>query len=51
MSSKEYFESVADQWDDMRSGFFSEKVREAAYEAADNDRTLSGFIREYVVRK
>ena len=35
MSSKEYFEGVADQWDDMRSGFFSEKVREAAYKAAD----------------
>lgn len=34
MSSKEYFETVADQWDEMRQDFFSEAVREAAYEKA-----------------
>ena len=34
MSSKDYFERVADRWDEMRSGFFSEKVRESAYKAA-----------------
>lgn len=28
--SKSYFEEVSDQWDDMREGFFSEKVRETA---------------------
>ena len=35
MSSNDYFERVADRWDEMRSGFFSEKVRETAYKTAD----------------
>ena len=35
MSSNDYFEQVADRWDEMRSGFFSEKVRETAYKTAD----------------
>lgn len=35
MSSKDYFEGVADQWDGMRSGFFSENVRKAAFKVAD----------------
>jgi ubiquinone/menaquinone biosynthesis C-methylase UbiE len=35
MSSKEYFEKVADQWDHMRKGFFSEKVRKVAVAKAD----------------
>jgi ubiquinone/menaquinone biosynthesis C-methylase UbiE len=32
--SKGYFEEIAPAWDRMRAGFFSERVREAAYEAA-----------------
>ena len=35
MSSNDYFERVADRWDEMRAGFFSEKVRETAYKTAD----------------
>ncbi|MGM0472155.1 MAG: class I SAM-dependent methyltransferase [Bacillota bacterium] len=34
MSSKEYFDRVANDWDSMRSSFFSTKVREKAYEIA-----------------
>jgi len=34
VSSNDYFERVADRWDEMRSGFFSEKVRETAYKTA-----------------
>lgn len=34
MSSKSYFDRVAERWDQMQSGFFSEKVREAALTAA-----------------
>jgi len=30
MSSKEYFDQVATQWDTMRQSFFSEAVREKA---------------------
>lgn len=30
MSSKEYFDRVAHEWDKMRSDFFPEKVREKA---------------------
>ncbi len=35
MGSKEYFEKVADQWDQMRKGFFSDKVRKVAVAKAD----------------
>lgn len=35
MDSKVYFKEVADQWDEMRKGFFSESVREKAYAIAD----------------
>jgi ubiquinone/menaquinone biosynthesis C-methylase UbiE len=35
MSSKDYFEKVADQWDQMRKSFFSEKVRKVAVIKAD----------------
>jgi ubiquinone/menaquinone biosynthesis C-methylase UbiE len=35
MSSKQYFDDVANQWDTMRSGFFQEAVREQAIEKAD----------------
>ena len=34
MGSKAYFDEVANQWDQMRSTFFSQKVRETAYIAA-----------------
>jgi len=35
MSSKNYFEKVANQWDQMRKSFFSEKVRKVAVAKAD----------------
>ncbi|AGG08368.1 SAM-dependent methlyltransferase [Dehalococcoides mccartyi] len=35
MSSRDYFNQVADNWDEMRQGFFSDRIREAALEAAD----------------
>jgi ubiquinone/menaquinone biosynthesis C-methylase UbiE len=35
MDSKIYFKEVANQWDTMRQGFFSEAVREKVYEIAD----------------
>lgn len=34
MASKEYFDTIANQWDDMRQSFFSEAVREKAYAVA-----------------
>ncbi len=34
MSSKGYFENVAGQWDTMRQDFFSEAVRDTAYQIA-----------------
>ena len=59
MSSKDYFEGVADQWDEMRSGFFSENVREVAYQAADikagkkaaDIGAGTGFVTEGLVRE
>jgi ubiquinone/menaquinone biosynthesis C-methylase UbiE len=33
MSSRPYFDAVASDWDAMRRGFFSERVREAALDA------------------
>ncbi len=35
MSSKNYFEKVANNWDEMRSGFFPESVRQRALEQID----------------
>jgi SAM-dependent methyltransferase len=35
MTSKEYFNQVAHQWDEMRASFFSESVREKAYSMAN----------------
>lgn len=35
MNSKNYFEKVANQWDQMRKSFFSDKVMEAALAAAN----------------
>ncbi|WP_243450372.1 hypothetical protein [Desulfosporosinus sp. Sb-LF] len=34
MSSKEYFDTVASVWDNLRKDFFSETVREKAYQVA-----------------
>lgn len=34
MSSKDYFQQVAKEWDEMRKDFFSEEVREKAYSVA-----------------
>jgi ubiquinone/menaquinone biosynthesis C-methylase UbiE len=35
LESRQYFETVAPQWDSLRNGFFSEAVREKAFAAAD----------------
>lgn len=35
MSSKDYFDQVAHQWDSMRQSFFSDRVREKACTVAD----------------
>lgn len=35
MENKKYFDTVAGQWDKMRQGFFSDKVREFALKMAD----------------
>jgi ubiquinone/menaquinone biosynthesis C-methylase UbiE len=35
MNSKTYFDQVAQKWDDMRQTFFSEAVREKAYQVAE----------------
>lgn len=59
MGSKDYFDRVADQWDEMRTGFFSEKVRESAYEAAGIQSGKqaadigagTGFVTEGLVRR
>lgn len=59
MSSKEYFDKVADQWDQMRRGFFSDKVREVALasacvrpgELAADIGAGTGFITEGLIQK
>lgn len=59
MDSKEYFEEVADQWDTMRQSFFSEAIREKAYEiAAVKEGELAadigagtGFVTEGLLQK
>jgi ubiquinone/menaquinone biosynthesis C-methylase UbiE len=59
MSSKDYFEKVADQWDRMRRSFFSEKVREVAVAKADIQAGKlaadigagTGFVTEELVHK
>lgn len=58
MSSKNYFEKVANQWDQMRENFFSEAVREKAFSIAEiQPGTLvadigagTGFITEGLLR-
>jgi ubiquinone/menaquinone biosynthesis C-methylase UbiE len=58
MSSKEYFDEVASQWDEMRQSFFSEAVRERAMSVAQVESGKvaadigagSGFITEGLIR-
>jgi len=59
MDSKNYFKEVANQWDMMRQEFFSEAVREKAYEIAEvKDGQLAadigagtGFVTEGLLQK
>lgn len=59
MSSKEYFEQVASQWDKMRQSFFPEEVREKALAVAQVQTGQlaadigagSGFITEVLIAK
>jgi len=59
MNSKEYFEQVAPQWDEMQQSFFSENVRDVAYATANVQAGKlaadigagTGFITEGLVRK
>lgn len=59
MDSKIYFKEVANQWDTMRQGFFSEAVREKAYslaniksgESAADIGAGTGFVTEGLIRK
>lgn len=59
MDSKEHFTNVAHTWESMRKGFFSENVREKAYQiagvragsvAADLGAG-TGFLTEGLVRR
>jgi len=58
MSSRQYFDQVANQWDTMRSSFFSEAVRDRALAAAEVQAGLlaadigagSGFITEGLLK-
>lgn len=57
--SRNYFETVAPKWDAMRQGFFSETVREKAFEAAGavagkiaaDIGAGSGFVTEGLLRR
>ena len=57
--SKEYFDRVAHQWDEMRTEFFSESVREKAFSVAEIQEGKiaadvgagTGFITEGLIRK
>jgi len=59
VSSKEYFNQVASQWDQMRASFFSEAVREKALDVAGVQAGRkaadigagSGFITEALLRR
>jgi ubiquinone/menaquinone biosynthesis C-methylase UbiE len=59
MGSKEYFDEVANQWDKMRSEFFSENLREKALKTADVRKGLTaadigagtGFMTEALLNK
>jgi ubiquinone/menaquinone biosynthesis C-methylase UbiE len=59
MSSKDYFDQVAGEWDTMRTAFFSEAVREKAYavagvqagQLAADIGAGSGFITEGLLQR
>jgi len=59
VSSKAYFEEVAQQWDTLRQGFFSEAVREKAYAVAGVQRGKTaadigagtGFVTEGLIQR
>jgi ubiquinone/menaquinone biosynthesis C-methylase UbiE len=59
MSSKDYFDQVAGQWDTMRTAFFSEAVRERAYVVSGARAGMlaadigagSGFITEGLLKR
>lgn len=59
MNSREYFDQIADQWDNMRESFFSETVREKAFSTAGVQKGKvaadigagSGFITEGLIRR
>ena len=58
MSSKDYFEKVAGKWDQMREGYFTEKVRKVAVAKANIQAGTwaadigagTGFITEELIR-
>ena len=58
MRNKDYFDQVADQWDNLQASFYSEKVRDralatAAVQAGDIAADIgcgSGFITEGLIR-
>lgn len=59
MNSNNYFNEVANQWDTMRKGFFSEAVREKAYCVAEVEQGKiaadigagTGFLTEGLLKK
>ncbi|WP_238903399.1 class I SAM-dependent methyltransferase [Clostridium sp. YIM B02506] len=59
MDSKVYFQNVANQWDTIRKDFFSEEVRDRAYEVAGvkvgqlaaDIGAGTGFITEGLIKK
>jgi ubiquinone/menaquinone biosynthesis C-methylase UbiE len=59
MGSKEYFDEVAQDWDQMREGFFSDAVRQTAISTADIQPGRvaayigagSGYVTEALVEK
>lgn len=59
MSSKQYFDEVAKQWDKMRESFFSESIRDKAFDMAKIEAGKiaadigagTGFITEGLLKK
>lgn len=57
--SKEYFDEVASNWDNMRNNFFSDDVRKAAYKTAHVEEGKiaadigagTGFITEGLIKR
>lgn len=59
MESRQYFDTVAPQWDNLRKGFFSEAVREKAFAVADIEPGMlaadigagAGFVTEGLLKR